>query len=121
MPVPGGYGWAHSVTRLLISSLQVVDSTIIMSTEVAVPDVVSMDLRGPIPMSSISFNAPITPHHSMGCPPRSPPKVRLDDSSIHAGSHEDLPHVSARLDARLAFLIQTLAQLIVPHVAPCVS
>ena len=44
----------------------------------------------------------------MGCPLRSPPKVLLDDSSIHGGPHEDLPHVSARLDARSAFFAQTV-------------
>lgn len=52
-----------------------------MSTEVAVPDVVKPLL------------------HSLG-PSRSPPKVRLHDSSIHGGFLEDMPHVRTRLDAR---------------------
>jgi hypothetical protein len=72
-----------------------------MSTEVAVPDVVIMDIHRPIAMSSISCSATITPQplHSLG-PSRTPPKVRLHDSSIHGGFLEDMPHVRARLDAR---------------------
>ncbi len=73
-----------------------------MST-VAIPDTVNIDPHRPMAMSSISSNTPITSqplHHSLGCPPRTSPYVRLDDSSLHGGLLEGLPHVRARLDAR---------------------
>lgn len=90
-------------------------------------------------MSSISSNAPIASqplHHSLGCPPRTSPYVRLDDPSLHGGLLEGLPHVRARLDARQykssAFAQQLLdilrilrvpswSQTAAPHPVPCIQ
>lgn len=69
-----------------------------MSTEVAVPDAVNVDIHRP--MSSISSNASITSQPLLGCPIRNRSYARIDDSSSHGGFLEGIPHVQARLDAR---------------------
>jgi hypothetical protein len=66
-----------------------------MSTEIAGPDIVNIDLHRPSIMSSVSPNALM----SLGKPPLGPTYPRPDDSS-HGGFLEGLPHVRARLDAR---------------------
>ncbi|KAI0001571.1 hypothetical protein BJV77DRAFT_968692 [Russula vinacea] len=68
--------------------------TAIMSTEIAGPDIVNIDLHRPLAMSSVSPNALI----SSGNPPLGPTYPRIHDSS-HGGFLEGLPHVRARLDA----------------------
>lgn len=70
-----------------------------MSTKIAVPDVVNIDLHRPLVISSASPNALIASQpvlHSLANPPLSPTYPRPDDSSVLDG----LPHVRARLDAR---------------------
>jgi hypothetical protein len=74
-----------------------------MSTKLAVSDVnVNVDLHRPLVMSSISPNTRKTPQtvHPLSIPPRNPTYLRSDDSSVHGGFLEGMPHVRARLDAR---------------------
>lgn len=74
-----------------------------MSTQIAVPEGVNIDLHRPLVMSSISPDALITSQpvlHSLGNSPLGPTYARSDDSSVHGGFLEGLPHVRARLDAR---------------------
>ena len=66
-----------------------------MSTEIAGPDIVKIDLHRPLAMSSVSSNALI----SLGKPPLGSTYPRPHDSP-QGGFLEDLPHVRARLDAR---------------------
>jgi hypothetical protein len=70
-----------------------------MSTKLAVSDVnVNIDLRPPLVMSSISPNTRKA-SRSLSIP-RNPTFLRSDDSSLHGGFLEGIPHVRARLDAR---------------------
>ncbi|KAH9065704.1 kinase-like protein [Lactarius vividus] len=74
-----------------------------MSTEIAVPDVVNIDLHKSMSISSISSIASITSQpllHSLGSHARPPPSLRLDDSAVHSGLLEGIPHARAKLDAR---------------------
>ncbi len=69
-----------------------------MSSKIVVPDVLNIDLRLPLVMSSITSNTRKTSqpvHHSLA-----PTYLRPDDSSVHTGFLEGLPQVRARLDAR---------------------
>ena len=110
VPVPGASNDTFEliVTRLSLSAphwhrLRLDFITFTMSAQVAVPDVVNVDLHRPAVMSSISSDDSITsqpPLHALGCPPRNPSYVRLDDSSSRSGFLERLPHANARLDAR---------------------
>lgn len=74
---------------------------VIMSTKLAVSD--NIDLHRPLIMPSISSNTRMTSqpvHRSLGIPPRNSTYLRSDDSSVHGGFLEGMPHVRARLDAR---------------------
>jgi hypothetical protein len=82
----------------LLSFRRYTPSTIIMSTKL-----VNIDLHRPLVMSSISPNTRKTSQpvrRSLSIPPRNPTSLRSDDSSLHGGFLEGVPHVHARLDAR---------------------